>query len=133
MTTQRKSENYKDMRTYKYIVNESKRTVVCLIYTKDEPFVNDYYKDFRVFRGIAKCNENDEFNVEFGKELAKKRALMDLTDLELRVIDLEYSDEIVNNIQQLYVKMVNALDRKEYLKTQIASLKNEIFERVCPF
>lgn len=121
------------MRTYKYIVNEKKRTVVCLIYTKDEPFVNDYNKGFLVFRGIAKCNENDEFNVEFGKELAKKRALMDLTDLELRVIDLEYSDEIVNNIQQSYVKMVNALDRKEYLKTQIASLKNEIFERVCPF
>lgn len=121
------------MRTYKYIVNENKRTVVCLIYTKDEPFVNDYNKGFLVFRGIAKCNENDEFNVEFGKELAKKRALKDLTDLELRVIELEYSDEIVNNIQQSYIKMVNGLDRKEYLKNQMVSLKKEITEMVCPY
>lgn len=121
------------MRNYNYIVNEKKRTVVCLIYTKDEPFVNDYNDGFLVFRGIAKCNENDEFNVEFGKELAKKRALMDLTEFELNAIGFEYTNEFVNDIQQAYVKMVNALDRKEYLKTQIASLKNEIFERVCPF
>jgi len=121
------------MRTYKYIVNEKKRTVVCLIYTKDEPFVNDYNDGFLVFRGIAKCNENDEFNAEFGKELAKKRALNDLSEFELNAIGFEYTNEFVNDIQQAYIKMVSALDRKEYVKSKISLLKREINEMVCPF
>ncbi len=121
------------MRTYKYIVNEKKRTVVCLIYVKDEPFVTDYSEGFIVFKGIAKCGANDEFKEEFGKELAKKRALRKLTEFELNTIGFEYTNEFVNDIQQAYIKMANALVRKEYLKNQMVSLKKEITEMVCPF
>ena len=121
------------MRTYKYIVNEKKRTVVCLIYVKDEPFVTEYSEGFIVFKGIAKCGANDEFKEDFGKELAKKRALRELTDFELRIIGIEYSDECIDEIRKCYIRMLNAIDRKKFLEYQHNALRKEIKEMVCPF
>ena len=80
----------------RYEVNEKKRTVVARIdhtapdaiwmvgkMFKNTPFQTDYYcqphmrkyliKDSYV--GIAKCNPDDEWNEEVGKELARKRVL----------------------------------------------------------
>lgn len=131
MTIQRKLENYKVVRTYKYIVNEKKRTVVCLIYVKDEPFVTEYCDGCRVFRGIAKCNDNDEFKEEFGKELAKKRALKELTDFELRNIRIEYPEVRNNKISEVYEMMQRAMERREFLEKQLVYLRDEIYVMIC--
>ena len=122
------------MRTYKYIVNEKKRTVVCLVYVKNERFVNAYNSDeCMVFRGIAKCNDGDDFNAEFGKKLAKKRALVELSKFELSVMEIMFSDAYVNDVQSEYVRVMDAVDRKNYLKKHIKSLRKEILEDICPF
>ena len=50
---------------YKYVVNEEKRTVVCL-----SSFAG------HAVRGVARCAPNDEWDVEKGKELATARCAM---------------------------------------------------------
>lgn len=83
----------------RYVVNEEKRTVACIIYdceldlasfiTKHSMYTNSvrmYGRDYpdltqyvygllkSSYSGVAKCSPEDEFSVEFGKNLAYKRA-----------------------------------------------------------
>ena len=71
--------------TTKYKVNEEKRTVVCIITTVDEiPYrlgkydlADEQYDDFidvRVYKGIAYCSPEDEWNEKTGRRLAEYRA-----------------------------------------------------------
>lgn len=61
-----------------FIVNEKKKTVVCLIrWTKDKSLDG---------RGVAKCNPSDVFNEHIGKAIALGRALgLDVSEFEQAV------------------------------------------------
>lgn len=72
--------------TTKYIINEEKRTVVCIITTVDEiPRKLKKYgfeveedassrEDIRSYKGIAKCSPDDEWDEVYGRQLAEYRA-----------------------------------------------------------
>lgn len=73
------------MVTTEFIVNEEKRTVVCIITTVDDMadrlakygLADDKYddmEDVRIYKGIAKCCPQDTWNESFGKKLAEWRA-----------------------------------------------------------
>lgn len=85
----------KDIET-KFRVDEEKRTVTCIITTKND-FISKIIKygfaeifnqlplelrdireedeDIRKYVGIAKCNPDDKWDEEFGKHLAEQRAM----------------------------------------------------------
>lgn len=67
-----------------FIVNEKKKTVVCLIrWTKDKSLDG---------RGVAKCNPNDVFNEHIGKAIALGRALgLDVSEFEQAVQPTEFA------------------------------------------
>jgi hypothetical protein len=72
--------------TTKYIINKEKRTVVCIITTVNEirrklekyglgdEDLDSIKADVRVYKGIAKCAPEDEWNEIYGKQLAEYRA-----------------------------------------------------------
>ena len=75
-----------DKVTTEYIVNEKKRTVVCVITTvndvpgrlakydlADEDY-DDIDFDVREYKGIAKCAPGDTWDEEYGRRLAEYRA-----------------------------------------------------------
>ena len=101
-------ELFKQNDEIRYIINEEKRTVVCLIKvqpTLTADIVDKYLEasnlnrtcgldiDFlgETFRGIAKCHPEDKWDEEVGCELARKRA-------EKR------ADRAINNELSAYVK-----------------------------
>lgn len=75
-----------DRVTTEYEINEDKRTVVCIITTiNDIPYrlakyglADDIYDeedlDIRIYKGIAKCAPEDEWDALYGKRLAEYRA-----------------------------------------------------------
>ena len=74
----------------KYIVNEEKKTVVCLLNVEPNlnPHGTHYWDDPRWYsnkfntdamgkfqaKGVAKCSENDVFNEQLGKRIAESKA-----------------------------------------------------------
>ena len=70
-------------------INKEKRTVVCIIRTKDDIYniIRKYYHDngmmetilipfeSKIYKGIAKCSPEDEWNEAYGKRLAEYRAM----------------------------------------------------------
>ena len=73
------------MVTTEFIVNEEKRTVVCIITTVDDMadklakygLADDQYddiEDVRIYKGIAKCCPQDTWDESYGKKLAEWRA-----------------------------------------------------------
>lgn len=73
------------MVTTEFIVNEEKRTVVCIITTVDDMadrlakygLADDKYddmEDVRIYKGIAKCCPQDTWDESFGRKLAEWRA-----------------------------------------------------------
>ncbi len=73
------------MVTTEFIVNEKKRTVVCIITTVDDFITRiekyglgddkyDDIEDVRVYKGIAKCCPQDTWDESYGKKLAEWRA-----------------------------------------------------------
>lgn len=68
----------------KYKVNKEKRVVVCIITTVDEVTTRlwkyGFYEffpdkgDVRIYKGIAKCAPEDEWDEAYGKKLAEYRA-----------------------------------------------------------
>lgn len=73
------------MVTTEFIVNEKKRTVVCIITTVDDFITRiekyglgddkyDDIEDVRIYKGIAKCCPQDTWDESYGKKLAEWRA-----------------------------------------------------------
>lgn len=69
-------------------INKEKRTVVCIIRTEDDIYniIRKYYHDgdletvlipfeSKIYKGIAKCSPEDEWNETYGKRLAEYRAM----------------------------------------------------------
>lgn len=102
---------------FNYIVNEKKRTVVCLLSVKYED------GDDNVFRGIAKCCDEDVFDAEAGKLLDKRRALLEAEKNELLRLDWKWSDE---EIAQYKRDIFYTERRKGFLRKNVKKLKNEI-------
>lgn len=96
------------MVTTEFIVNEEKRTVVCIITTVDDMadrlakygLADDQYddiEDVRIYKGIAKCCPQDTWDESYGKKLAEWRAARKRkTD-----INNEISDYIVSMYERL--------------------------------
>lgn len=62
---------------YKYIINEEKRTVVAL-----STFAGE------AVRGVARCAETDEFNVETGKKIAAARCSAKIAEKRMKRAEL---------------------------------------------
>lgn len=98
--------------TTKYKVNKKKGTVICIITTVDEiprrlekyDLADEQYDDFidvRVYKGIAYCAPEDEWNETFGRRLAEYRAQ------RARQVDVnneikKYIKGLSRNIDNLY-------------------------------
>ena len=106
------------MRSYRYIVNEEKRTVVCII---------TVYKKYceGTFTGIAKCSPDDRFDETHGKLLAKRRAILKEQMEELKNIEYEYGFDDVDYYLKKFKYLVN---RKGQIVGNIKKLKREISE-----
>lgn len=96
-----------------YIVNKEKRTIVCIIETRDDvskrfckydlPAGWTFYEKFggdRVYKGVAKCAPEDEWDETYGKRLAEYRASKAREKYVNRCIK-EYSDKVMKNIVNL--------------------------------
>lgn len=91
------------MVTTEFIVNEEKRTVVCIITTVDDMadrlakygLADDQYddiEDIRIYKGIAKCCPQDTWDESYGKKLAEWRAARKRqVDINNEIYDFIYS------------------------------------------
>ena len=106
-------ENRMKRVTTEYKVNEAKRTVVCIITTindiphrlakyglADEEY-DDIDYDVRIYKGIAKCAPEDEWNEIYGKRLAEYRAA--------RARQVDVNEELKNYIKGI-TKCIDALN-----------------------
>ena len=97
--------------TKEFKINKEKRTVVCILTTYDDVesriqkyqlypnFEDDYYKIIkRVYKGVAKCSPEDEWNESYGKKVAEYRAE------KMRQADVN------NNIKKFINKTVKKID-----------------------
>ena len=114
------------MKTYKYIVNEKKRTVVCLLTVTKK---DDGIENTELYRGIAKCNPDDTFDEEAGKTLARRRAILSECEYELNKLDWRWTDE---EIEHYLTTVTRAKKCKQYLRRKIHELKGEINKTVRP-
>lgn len=102
----------------KYFVNEKKRVVVavlegdyidlaaCNLFEKNgiANLTNDVYFNPKnrmknKYIGTARCHEDDEFDVEIGKELAKKRALV------------KYYRELCEKVTYIKYDLIESIDK----------------------
>ena len=96
----------------KYTVDNT--TVRCIISTENKTFI-----------GIAKLNPIDTFNLEIGKQIAYKRAL-----LKVKKHDIAKCNETIDTIQDLYNLYNKACITRYRLTSQMCSI-NEELEYLC--
>ena len=101
------------MVTTEFIVNEEKRTVVCIITTVDDMadrlakygLADDQYddiEDVRIYKGIAKCCPQDTWDESFGKKLAEWRAARQReVDINNEIYD--YIDSMTERLETLEI------------------------------
>lgn len=82
--------------TYRYIYSKDNKVIVCLQTSKGKEF-----------RGIARCSESDELNLEIGEQLAAARC-----DLAIRKRDLE----------EIRIAKEEALARSEFRSCKLYTL-----------
>lgn len=93
-----------------YNINEKERIIICIIVCENQVenrlskygvisnrYNGDVSTDFRKYIGKAKCSPNDRWNEEFGKMLAKNRAL------------IKRAKDINNSIQEVITDWNNKL------------------------
>lgn len=106
----------KEHRKVKYIVNEEKRTVTCLLPGNLR----------EVYVGISRCNPEDEWNEELGKELARKRAIVKQCQDELENLpDIKCIEEAYIELLAFTKKIQYWTNKAETIKNEIASICNE--------
>lgn len=103
------------MRNYNYYVNEKKHTVICVLHT-----------NLGEFRGISKCDPRDTFDVEFGKELARKRAVLKCNEYELSLLKCYWQESHIRHLRESERDLEKNLARREALKNGIKKIKEEI-------
>lgn len=96
-------------------INKEKRTIVCILTTHEDfstrlnkygiylGWEDDYHPfDDRIYKGIAKCSPNDEWDETYGKHLAEYRAE------KMRQVDI--NNQIKNYINKTAKKLDNLYD-----------------------
>lgn len=114
----------------RYYINEEKRVVVAVLSTDIFEFVKEisaiippYFKEDGTFKklllsptykGKAKCHEDDEWNVEIGKEYARERAFYKyhLTRLQLMDVFQENLEKFDNKIAKTMENAYLALSKR---------------------
>lgn len=124
----------------KYFVNKDKRTVVCVISCDEFAALDFVEKDKRVlltnydglkdclmptrFVGVAKCSELDEFDEQYGRDLAFYRAKAKY--------DIAFTRRVTNVIRHYNRWLDTALDRayRYHKKSEFNRIrkKAELFE-----
>lgn len=117
-------------KSIKYVVDEKKRVIVAIMEdTAEDAILYMYRKRFFLdifpfevrmkdkYVGVARCCEEDEFDVNLGKELAKKRVLEKYYTDFLKAID-EMKRTIDEHFEKTIVKPMHHLqniikDRQE--------------------
>ena len=114
------------MVTTEFIVNEEKRTVVCIITTVDDMadrlakygLADDQYddiEDIRIYKGIAKCCPQDTWDESYGKKLAEWRAARKRqVDINNEIYD--YIDSMTERLEtlELYGRLKDPTPPKGY-------------------
>lgn len=100
------------MRNYNYYVNEKKHTLG--LHTLNE------------FRGVSKCDPRDTFDVEFGKELARKGIALKHNECELSKPKWQWDESDINWFRERERDLNKNLARREALKNGIEKIKEEI-------
>lgn len=95
----------------KFEINKEKRTVVCIItaindipnrlekYNLADSEYDDIALDVRIYKGIAKCAPEDEWDEKYGKRLAEYRASRE------RQVDVN------NELRSYYLQVTKNLDK----------------------
>ena len=84
--------------------------------------VGNIVKQSSSYYGIAQCSDNDAFDVEKGKELAKKRLLKKYYDVQADMILKIFN--IMNKVARDFLSDFNAsIDKTEKFKDEIKSFK----------
>lgn len=101
-----------------YYINEEKKTVVCRTESK---FVDC---DPIVRFGIAKCSPDDTFDEEFGRSLARKRAVLEVTEEINNTIKFwsQTEEEILDEMRECTKKLL----RLRYYREKETQIRKEI-------
>ena len=85
--------------------------------------VTDVVKQNDSYYGFAQCNGDDTFNIEKGKELAKKRLLKKYYDTQVDVVNKisNIMDKVVRDFSRDFYA---SLDKTRKFKNEINSFKN---------
>lgn len=100
------------MKNYRFIVNEKKNTVTCVVKNKNGVFV-----------GVAKCDPSDVFDENIGKDIARKRAILKSNMKELNRLEWEWSEQ---SMQCYESQFAYNRSRKKALKDNIIKLNEEL-------
>ena len=100
------------MKNYRFIVNEKKRTITCIVRNTNGIFV-----------GIAKCDQSDVFDENVGKEIARKRAILKSNMTEFRRLKFEWTEKEMKWYESQFAYNRS---RKTVLKENIKKLNEEL-------
>lgn len=123
-----------------YIVKEEEGIVVCIISDCEENAMAlvDKYTNFIVacteeffinneYKGVAKCDANDTFNVEYGKKLAYRKAYLKyITALEKKVKFI--MNEYINYTTKMIEKFKQAVTKVDGKTEEALNLYHKILK-----
>lgn len=111
----------------RYYINEEKRVVVAVLSADVFEFIMEisaimppYFKEDGTFKklllsstykGKAKCHENDEWNVEIGKEYARERAFYKYHLARLKLVDVfqenleKFDNKLAKTMENAYLAL----------------------------
>lgn len=104
------------MRTYNYKVNKEKGVVTCVL-TVESRIMSD------VFVGIARCSKEDTFDEDFGKTIARQRAVLKANKKELKKFESMFPESYLNETERTISQIRS---RKKALRNNISRLVAEI-------
>lgn len=104
------------MRTYNYKVNKEKGVVTCVL-TVENRILSE------AFVGIARCSKEDTFDEDFGKTIARQRAVLKANKKELKNFESMFSESYLSETEKT-IKQIRS--RKEALRNNIGKLVAEI-------
>ena len=80
-----------------------------------------------MFVGIARCSKEDTFDEDFGKTLARQRAVLKANKKELKNFESMFSESYLNETEKT-IKQIRS--RKQALRNNIGRLVAEIEENL---
>ena len=109
-----------------YYINEEKKTIVC---RSECNYGDTYENDPLVAFGIAKCSEDDTFNEEFGRNLARKKAVLELT-MRINYINGRFNtteksiNERIDGLKKELKQLTYYKQKEKTLRKEIREMKN---------